>query len=467
MRSDLYNSQFPSHSHFIALDLAVSDPCEIEPPADALRQTCVDDLAFLQYTSGSTSAPKGVAVTQGNLFANLEMQRRAFAHPLHAVAVGWAPHYHDMGLICQILEPFYLGGLAVLMAPGTFAQAPWLWLRAIATYHARISGGPNFAYELCLARAGRIMQEAPNLSHWEVAFNSAEPVRADTLQRFTQVFAPLGLRAESMNPAYGMAEATLLISAGTVVRKPIVEHVSRASLANGVATIAGCLDDAQAIVGCGRAMDNEKIVIVDPANGKLLADGHVGEIWVHGPHVPAEYWNRTEQSLQVFNAYIADDVTGTRYLRTGDLGYLRDGELFITGRLKDVLIIRGRNIYPNDIEHIAELAYPGLKMNSGAAFVVSDPEDRTEQCVLVQEVERTIRRNMDSAAAVSAIRRAVLQEFELTLDEVVLVDPGSIPKTSSGKIRRAETRAQFVADALARIEGERAKVGEVDFFRAP
>ncbi|KUZ89236.1 hypothetical protein WI40_28880 [Burkholderia ubonensis] len=408
-------------------------------------------LALLQYTSGSTSIPKGVAVSQANLFANLEMQRRVFGNPPGATYVGWAPLYHDMGLICNLLEPLYVGGRAVLMSAGAFAQSPWLWLRAIDRYRARVSGGPNFAYDLCVARAERILREPLDLSHWTIAYNSAEPVRADTIRRFSDTFAPAGFRAHALRPCYGMAEATLLISASRVARVPTIESVDKNALALGDARPAQLPDAVRLSIGCGGALDAERIAIVDPATCDELPEGRIGEIWVQGPHVPDGYWNRPEQSRETFHAHIAGDASLRRYLRTRDLGYMRDGELFFVGRLKDVLIVRGRNVYPQDIERIAECAYPGMKPNSSAAFAL-DEDTGTPRYVLVQEVERGVRRTLDHDLAARAIRRAVLDEFDMTLNEIRFVEPGSIPKTSSGKIRRGETRDRYGRDMLAAID---------------
>lgn len=412
------------------------------------------DLAFLQYTSGSTSSPKGVMVSHANLAANLRMMTAAFENTERSTYVGWAPLYHDMGLIANVLEPFFVGARCVLMSPGTFARQPWLWPRAIAAYGAEVSGGPNYAYDLCVDRRDRILREAPDLSGWRLAFNSAEPVRAVTVRRFHEAFAGLGFRPEAMYPCYGMAEATLLITGGSPRTPPVVEMVGRQALERHRADPPSASgEDAVEVVGCGRALAGEKVRIVDPVTRSALADGMVGEIWVHGPNIPEGYWGRPDASAETFHATIAGG-SGNRHLRTGDFGFVRDGELFVTGRLKDLMIVRGRNIYPQDVEHTAERAYPGLRLNSAAAFLVDEAGMGQERMVLVQEVERTARRTIDPVTAAMAIRRAVFDEYELTLHSVVLVEPGSIPKTSSGKIRRAETRRRLAADELKRIEGE-------------
>jgi Acyl-CoA synthetases (AMP-forming)/AMP-acid ligases II len=405
-----------------------------------------DGLALIQYTSGSTFAPKGVCVTQVNLFANLEMQRIAMGHTYGSTFVGWAPLHHDMGLIANVLEPFYLGGLSVLMSPAQFAQSPWLWLRAISDYRARVSGGPNFAFALCVARMRRILDEPLDLSCWQLAFNSAEPVRAETLRDFATAFAPLGFRAEALYPCYGMAEATLLVSGGAPHALPVIAAFDKLSLELGYAREPRRGEVARELVGCGQALHGERLAIVDPHTARRLPDGAIGEIWVHGPHIPHAYWNQPVASTVTLCARIAGEPDKLPYLRTGDLGFMRDGELFITGRLKDVLILRGRNIYPQDVERRGEQAFAGLRQNASAAFLIDE-----EHVVLVQEIERSVRRSIDAQAAIRAIRRAVLQEFEFTLRDVVLVEPGSILKTSSGKIRRAEIRTRFLAGRIERI----------------
>lgn len=438
----------------------------IEPASPASRGRCTpapsglpgyrgepDDLAFLQYTSGSTSAPKGVMVSHVNLDANLRMMTGAFGNTARSTYVGWAPLYHDMGLIANVLEPFFVGARCVLMAPGTFARQPWLWFRAIATYGAEVSGGPNYAYDLCVDRRERILREGPDLSGWRLAFNSAEPVRAATMRRFTEIFAPLGFRPEAMYPCYGMAEATLLITGGSFRVPPVVLTIGRQALERHHAALpAGPDGDCLEIVGCGQALAGEDVRIVDPVTRKTLDDGIVGEVWVHGPNIPAGYWGLPDASKETFHATVAGEP-GRRYLRTGDLGFMKDGELFVTGRHKDMMIVRGRNIYPQDVEHVAERAYPGLRLNASAAFMTGMEGAGCEGMVLVQEVERTARRRIDPVAAAMAVRRAVFDEVDITLQSVVLVEPGTIPKTSSGKIRRAETRRRLAAGELKRLDG--------------
>lgn len=408
-----------------------------------------EQTAFLQYTSGSTSLPKGVIVSHANIVANLEMMRIAFRNDAASTYVGWAPLFHDMGLIANLLEPFYAGALCVLMGPAAFAQRPWLWLQAISRYRARVSGGPNFAYDLCADRAARVLREAPlDLSCWEVAFNSAEPVRAGTLEAFARAFAPAGFRREALFPCYGMADATLLISGGPLLTPPTVKPIGKGALSRDRIEPPADPRDAFEAVACGAALEWEDIRIVDVGTLAECEPGRVGEIWLSGPNVAGGYWNNPAASQATFEATL-DSQPGRRYLRTGDLGFTDRGQLYITGRHKDLIVIRGHNHYPQDIELIAEGAYPGLRRGSSAAFTLAGA--RGEELVLVQEVERTARRDLDQAEAAAAIRRAVFAEFELTVNEIVLVLPATIPKTSSGKIRRAETRRRFLAGELATL----------------
>ncbi|MBT2323913.1 fatty acyl-AMP ligase [Variovorax paradoxus] len=407
----------------------------------AIRESSPDDVAFIQYTSGSTSAPKGVVVTHRNLQANLAMIAAAFRSDAGSAHVGWAPLYHDMGLIANVLHPFDVGALCVLMSPRRFSQEPWLWLRAISDYRARVSGGPNFAYDLCVQRGRRALSEPLDLSSWKVAFNSAEPVHAQTLSAFAESFRSAGFDRRSLYPCYGLADATLLVTGGQVEEPPVIRCFSKAGLEIGHASLPRSDADRRELVGAGSALAGETVVIVDTA-GKRLAEGHIGEVWVAGPHVPSRYWGASAAVCEAaFGGQLAD-FPGARFLRTGDLGFLDDGELFITGRLKDMFIVRGRNIYPQDVEAIAQHAAPGLRLNANAAFAVQ--HDGGEVVTLIQEVERVARRE-DNSGVVQAIRRAVFIELDITLGNIVLLAPGQVPKTSSGKVRRQEAAKRYLA----------------------
>jgi acyl-CoA synthetase (AMP-forming)/AMP-acid ligase II len=410
-------------------------------PGFRIHEPDLDETAFIQYTSGSTSAPKGVMVTHRNLLANLEMIAIAFKNDAASTHVGWAPLYHDMGLIANVLQPFYVGALSVLMSPRQFAQQPWLWLRAISDYRARVSGGPNFAYELCIQRRERALAQGLDLSCWRLAFNSAEPVQAATLRGFTESFASTGFRDESFYPCYGLADATLLVSGGSVAAAPVLRQFSKTGLESARALAPFGQADARHLVGAGSALAGETIAIVRPRTRELLADREVGEIWVAGPHVPSRYWGASAAACkQAFGGELGQ-FPGLRFLRTGDLGFIEGGEVFVTGRLKDMFIVRGRNIYPQDVEAVAQAAASCLRGNAGAAFSVGREDG--EAVALVQEIHRSGRRE-DRVPVIAAIRRAVFLELDVTLDDIVIVEPGGVPKTSSGKVRRAEAKQRYL-----------------------
>jgi acyl-CoA synthetase (AMP-forming)/AMP-acid ligase II len=395
-------------------------------------------IAFLQYTSGSTSMPKGVMVSHGNLAANLEMIRGALSYDHRSTHVNWVPLYHDMGLVLNALETCYVGAQCVLMAPVAFMQRPLSWLAAISRYRAEAAGGPNFAFDLCVERSRRgETLDGLDLSCWRVAINGAEPVRPETLARFNETFATYGLAGATVQPSYGMAEATLLISGG-LRSAPVYWEVSRKSLQLNRAVPPEPGEGAQALVGCGKALQGERIAIVDPTTLHRLPAGDIGEIWVHGPNVAQGYWGNAEASLQVFHARVVGEGEES-WLRTGDLGCLDNtGELFVTGRIKDLLIVRGENHYPQDIERTAEQSHKSLRPHCSAVFVGSRGD--TDLLVIVLEVDRTGRWTVDLSEIAAAVRQAVFQEHDITVNDVVLIRTGSIPKTTSGKIRRSFTR---------------------------
>jgi len=415
--------------------------------APDLPVPAASDIAFLQYTSGSTSAPKGVMVSHGNLIDNLEMINIAFGNTRQSTYVSWLPLYHDMGLVLNALATLYAGSLCVLLAPVTFMHRPMTWLRAIHHYRAEVAGAPNFAFDLCVDRMIAEHATDLDLSCWSVAFNGAEPVRHDTIQRFTAAFAPLGFSARAVYPCYGMAEATLLISGRQRGLGPVTCTVSRACLRQNEVTEPTAVDDAQVLVGCGGHLAGEQIAMVDPDTLRRLGPNRIGEIWVHGPNVAQGYWKNQDATAAAFHAAI-DGEAGNRWLRTGDLGFLNAaGELFITGRVKDLLIIRGMNHYPQDIEATVQAAHPALRQHCGAAFVVTDGHDN-EKVAVVQEVERTSRNDIDPDEIGALIREAVANEHEVAVHHVVLVRPGAVPKTTSGKIQRSLTRRLWLENRL-------------------
>ncbi len=345
-----------------------------------------DEVAYLQYTSGSTSLPRGVMITHGNVLHNLANIDDGFRHGRESVVVTWLPHFHDMGLIYGLLAPLYQGIACYFMSPATFMQRPATWLEAISRYRATHSGGPNFAYDLCVRRIKPEDRAHLDLSCWEVAFNGAEPVHAETLERFAKAFAPSGFRRAAFYPAYGLAEASLKVSGGMKGKGPVLLAVSGEGLArNRVVAADPGSSGCRVLVGCGRPGRDTLVAIVDPDSQKQCASGEVGEVWVAGPGVACGYWRRPEETRETFQARLADSGQGP-FLRTGDLGFLREGELFIAGRLKDLIIIRGLNHHPSDIELTARKAHPETAASICAAFSIEAGGE--ERLVLAVEAGR-------------------------------------------------------------------------------
>jgi acyl-CoA synthetase (AMP-forming)/AMP-acid ligase II/acyl carrier protein len=429
------------------------------------------ELAFLQYTSGSTSDPKGVMVTHANLLNNLECIRKSFgigeteADIESSTGVFWLPAYHDMGLIGGVLTPLYMSGRSVLMSPAAFLQRPMRWLQAIHDYRAIISGAPNFAYEYCVRRTSAEQRSALDLSRWRLAFCGAEPIRAETLEHFASAFAPTGFRMEAFYPCYGLAETTLLAAGPDHRQAPRIITVNRAALGDHrvVPAIGEPVEMTQRLVGCGPAVEGHAIVIVRPETGIDCDADEVGEILIQGPSVSQGYWNDLQETEQVFGATVAGREG--RFLRTGDLGFFRDGELFVTGRVKDVIIIRGRNHYPQDIEQSAEEAHQAVL--PGAAFALEGDEG-SERLVVVHQLDRQHRdANLDDV--VRAIRGAIVEQHDLDPYAIVLIRQTSLPITSSGKVQRNLCREQYLAGELKTVHAwtNPAPTGAVKKMQAP
>jgi acyl-CoA synthetase (AMP-forming)/AMP-acid ligase II len=444
LRGDLHARFAQENIQWIEVDL-VSDGAAADLPEPA-----PDDIAFLQYTSGSTSAPKGVMVSHANLLANLEMIRLALGNTRQSTYVNWVPLYHDMGLILNALGAFYVGATCVLMAPNAFMQRPLGWLRAISHYRAEVACGPNFGFDLCVSRYRADQMEGVDLSTLKIALNGAEPVHAETIDRFVRTFEPHGFDPRAMYPAYGMAEATLLISGGMRGGGHVTRSVSRATLQAHAAEPPSGREDTQITVGCGRALAGERIAIVDPEQCARLPTDCVGEIWVSGANIARAYWRNDEATRDGLNA----EITGEDgpWLRTGDLGFLDvSGELFVTGRIKDLIIIRGINHYPQDIERTVQSLDGALRENCGAVFSVPD-ESGEETLVIVQEVERTARHTIDAEEIKGRIREAIADSHELSARHIVLIRPGALPKTTSGKIQRKQARKLWLDGGLEEID---------------
>ncbi len=406
--------------------------------------------AYVQYTSGSTTAPRGVRVTHGNLTAALDQMRRLSTRVM--VPVVWTPYFHDMGLIAGIAMPLSVGAHSVHMDPAAFVQRPYRWLRLISDYRGSMAVAPNFGYDLCVRTVTQDEKGTLDLSSVKFLGNGSEAVRSDSLAAFGAAFAESGLAAHAQAPGYGLAEATLVVTAGRRDGRFVTLHVERGALAEG--QVALCSPDhpgAREVVGCGRPVPAVDLVVVDPELGVPQAPERVGEIWVSGPNVADGYWRDPQRTREVFGARLPDDPH--TYLRTGDLGFLHEGMLFIVGRHKELIIVDGRNHYPADLEQTAAHATPVLRAGSLAAFSV----DRNGgECLVVVAEAHTAAASCPAAAAEQAaetVRRSVARTHGIDVYELVLVSPDSLPRTASGKIRRAACREAYVAGGLSRLAG--------------
>ncbi len=422
-----------------------------------------DSIAMLQYTSGSTSAPKGVVLTHGNLVHNLLTIAEAWgANPdmPHVTGVFWLPPYHDMGLIGGLLETIYVAGHSVLMPPTAFIKRPMRWLEAISRHRAMITAAPNFAFDLCVELSTPQERAALDLSNWTVALCGAEPVRTATLDGFAELFGPSGFRAESFYPVYGLAEGTLLVSGGSDLPVPMVQHIDRVALGdNRVIDVAADDPNVATMVGCGKPRGGQRVIIVDPETRLQCAADQVGEIWVAGGSVAHGYWGAPELSAETFSATLADTGEGP-FLRTGDLGFLHSGELFVTGRRKDLIIIRGTNHYPNDIELTVQNTNPALLRGRGAVFSIAPEPGAAEQLVVVQEVDPSRLSGEQADEAMQIIRTAVTENHSVRTHAVVLVQPLQLPTTSSGKIQRSACKQQYLDGELPVVAQWPAKAPE-------
>ncbi|MGW3953149.1 fatty acyl-AMP ligase [Streptomyces sp. NPDC004752] len=436
--------------------LATDDPAQGAADAWHAPALTPDSLAFLQYTSGSTSDPKGVVVSHRNLLANEAAIQRSLGTGPETVCGGWLPFYHDMGLIGHILQPLYLGIPAVLMAPFSFLKRPVRWLKMIGDYGVTSGGGPNFAYDLCVRRVTDAQLETLDLSTWTTACNGAEPVRAETVRAFTERFAPAGFRPEAFFPCYGMAETTLLVSGTPRTAAPRVLDVDAAALERGELADPRADQPTRSLVSSGIARDFE-VRIVDPETRVERSAGHVGEIWLKGDSIASGYWKRPETNKEIFDAVIraatgevevevdgAGDATGEGddggWLRTGDMGVLRDGQLYVTGRRKEMVILAGRNLYPQDVERAVQSVDPAFGTGAGAVFAV---ETDREHLVAIQEV-RPGSVSGDLRTLASAVQGFISKEFSIPAGNILLVRPGTVRKTTSGKIQRTLMRKLFL-----------------------
>ncbi|MFZ4641101.1 MAG: AMP-binding protein [Nodosilinea sp.] len=423
-----------------------------------------ETLALLQYTSGSTASPKGVMISHGNLLHNSDLISRCFGNTTASRGVSWLPPYHDMGLVGGILQPLYVGAEMTLMSPVSFLQRPARWLEAIAHYRATTSGAPNFAYDLCIRKTTPEQRQAIDLSSWELAFTGAEPIHQDTLIAFASAFAPSGFRLQCFYPCYGMAETTLIVTGDSQGQEPTHLVLEAAGLEQNQVIVLNPDEVADAqqladpnltpasparhvkVVSCGQPAIADQVCIVDPETHQVCSPSRVGEIWVRpSPSIAQGYWRRQSATQESFQAVLAESQVGP-FLRTGDLGFLHQGNLYVTGRLKDLIIIRGRNHYPQDIEATVAQAHPALNQGACAAFALT--LDNSEQLVIMQELERTALRSLDAEAVLTAIRRQVAEQHDVQIGAIALLRPNAIAKTSSGKIQRHQCRADFLAGKL-------------------
>jgi acyl-CoA synthetase (AMP-forming)/AMP-acid ligase II len=423
-----------------------------------------NSVALLQYTSGSTSVPRGVMVTHRQLIENCATIVRGLGFHDGSSGGLWLPPYHDMGLIGGILSPLARGIPVTFMSPVAFLRRPLSWLRMVSHYRATIIGGPNFAYDLCTRRATQADLDGLDLSSVEVTFTGAEPVRPDTIERFVERFGPYGFRSESFLPCYGLAEATLYVTGVKPLGGWRSVSVARDALDREGMARPAAGEPARKLVSCGAPGPDTRMLIVDPARNEPLDAGQVGEIWVASPSVASGYWRRPEENASTFGAMT---TTGEGpFLRTGDLGFLQDGELFVAGRMKDLIVLNGRNYHPVDVEQVCEAAVTGIRRDCGAAFAVEDDEGSVEQLVVVYEAEARTSEEQHRAA-IEGIRRTVSIELSVPAHTVVLVAPRTIPKTSSGKVQRWLCRRQYLAGELKEIARWEAPIRSATASRPP
>ncbi|MFM6196478.1 MAG: fatty acyl-AMP ligase [Planktothrix sp.] len=401
-----------------------------------------DTIAFLQYTSGSTGTPKGVMVTHQNVIHNSDIIYNAFGHNPNSRGLIWLPLFHDMGLIGGVIQPLYGGFPVTLMSPISLVQKPFRWLEAISQYQATTSGGPNFAYDLVCRTATPEKLEKLDLSSWDIAFSGAEPVRLETLKRFAEIFGPSGFKPEAFYPCYGMAETTLFISGGNKHQTPHILSVDAVALEQNQVIIQPSTK-TRSLVSCGFPWLGDEVIIVDPEQLTRRDENQVGEILVSGKGVGLGYWGKPEDTETTFKVYV--DGQGP-YLRTGDLGFLHEGELYITGRIKDMMILWGRNRYPQEIEATLDTCHPAIRPGHSAAFSIET--EIGEQLIIASEIERRYLRNLNVEEVVNTIRQAVAEQNTVDVFAIVLLKTTTIPKTTSGKIQRRACRTKFLEGSL-------------------
>jgi acyl-CoA synthetase (AMP-forming)/AMP-acid ligase II len=432
--------EFPEFEQMRWIDTATVDLSLAEQWQDP--QIDKDQLAYLQYTSGSTSTPKGVMLSHFNLMHHSGYLKRACGYESDSVTLTWMPYFHDYGLVEGMMVPLYNGTPCYVMSPFAFIKRPMQWLKNITKFRVTHSQAPNFAYDLCTRRIKAKDLEELDLSSWQAAGNAAEPINPKVMAKFVEIFSERGFTWESFAPAYGLAEYTLLVSNKPKGTKPVFANLDTASLERDKIVDAkpGQESGVRTLASCGRLVCETKVAIVHPETLNRCAPDEVGEIWVSDPSVAGGYWQKEEESDRTFRAYTEDTKEGP-FLRTGDLGFLKDGELYITGRIKDLIIIRGTNHYPQDIEWTVQHLHNAMRPDYGAAFSIEDNGD--EQLVIVQEVERRSEK-FDDEQLIGDIRQEIAEQHEIPAHAIVLAKSGTILKTASGKIQRRACRQNFL-----------------------
>jgi len=438
--------RFDKMSEIVALDWFISDNIDknqhekwLQPPLER------DSLAYLQYTSGSTGSPKGVMVSHGNLIYNLADMDTSWGHSTQSVLVSWLPIFHDMGLILGFLQGVYNGFRTIFYSPSAFAQRPFTWLKAVTDYKATHTGGPNSAYIMCIEKILPEQKKQLDLSSLKFMFNGSEPVRNDTLQQFTEAFKECGFDKKIHTPCYGLAEATLKVSSNNPDSLHVEMNVDSTSLESNRIIESINKNEYQTFVSSGSTELETEVIIVDPVSLARQNDGHVGEIWIKGPSVALGYYKKDADTKEIFQAHTSNTKEGP-YLRTGDLGFMKEREIFIAGRLKDLIIIRGRNCYPQDIEEVVERSHSALAPSAGAAFSYEDSDE--ERLVIVQSIRRSHVKSIDPHSIFESIRRAVSSEFSVKVHSIELLMPASVPRTTSGKIQRRACKRAYLDKKL-------------------
>ena len=437
-------SEFPEFESMQWIDTAEIDLDLAEQWQDP--KVDKDQLAYLQYTSGSTSTPKGVMLTHFNLMHHCGYLKKACGYDEDSVSITWMPYFHDYGLVEGMIVPLYNGTPCYVMSPFAFIKRPLQWLRNITKYKGTHSQAPNFAYDLCIRRIKPKQLEELNLSSWQAAGNAAEPINPKVMYEFVETFSSCGFKWEAFSPSYGLAENTLLATTTPREQKPVLLPIKTSAIEQNKVVVADSAetDGVRIVPGCGQKVCDMKIAIVDPVTMTRCQDDEVGEVWLSDPSVAQGYWKRPDITKATFCAYLQDTQEGP-FLRTGDLGFLHEGELFITGRIKDLIIVRGTNHYPQDIEWSVQQLHSALRPDYGAAFSIFDRGE--EKLVVVQEVERRTE-NLDTEKLIADIRQEIAEQHEIQVYAVILGKPGNILKTASGKIQRRACRDKFLAGTL-------------------